>query len=100
MECYVFDTEATATAAELYIRQVGQMPITGVNAATGELMPNAAKTERWAIPAQRVTDGKWFFQRIPAHIRANIPQAVQDVFDSNYPHSIETFSPSWLPITE
>lgn len=96
MEYYVFDTEATATAAELYIRQVGQMPITGINAHTGQLMPNAAKTVRWAIPEQRL-DGKWVFARVPANVRANIPLAVQQAFDANYPNTIEVFSPSWFP---
>jgi hypothetical protein len=100
IEYYVFDTEATAISAELYIRQVGQMPITGVNALTGELQPHAAKTEQWATPAQRL-DGKWCFARVPANVRANIPAPVQAAFDTNYPHVVETYSTEWFEqITE
>ena len=99
MEYYVFDTEATAIAAEAMICQLGQTPVTGINAATGLPEPTKQKTERWAIPRQRL-DGKWVFQRVPEAMRANIPQPQQSAFDAAYPHTVETESPEWWPQLE
>ena len=100
IEYYVFDTEAEALAAEAYISQAGGVPIIGINAATGQPMPNAAKTERWAIPAQRL-DGKWTFPVVPDAIVAAYPEAVQIYFATNFTYTIETYSESWFEqITE
>jgi len=95
MEHYVFDTEAEANAAEAYISQAGGVPIVGINAKTGEPMPNAAKTERWAIPQQRL-DGKWVFEKVPNTIIAQYPQAVQLYFISTFSFTVEEFSNTWF----
>ena len=99
IEYYVFDTEATAIAAEAMICQLGQTPIVGVNAATGLPEPNNQKTERWAIPRERL-DGKWCFERVPQSVRDGIPQAQQDAFDAAFPNTIEVYSPTWFEIEE
>ena len=100
IEYYVFDTEATATAAEAAICQIGQTPIVGINAATGLPEPEKQKTERWAIPQQRL-DGKWVFPVVPKTITDNYPQSVRDGFNLAFPNIIETYSETWFnPITE
>ena len=96
---YVFDTEQTAVDAELYIRQVGKMPIVGINAATGEPQPTKAKTERWAMPRQRM-DGKWVFEKIPDSILASVPNEVKQYYNNTFPHTIETASPEWWLIID
>jgi hypothetical protein len=99
IEYYVFNDEQTAIAAESMICQLGQTPITGINAATGLPEPTKQKTERWAIPQQRL-DGKWVFQRVPESMRANIPEEQQQAFNTNYPHIIETYNPEWFNTEE
>ena len=99
MMYYVFDTEQTAVEAELYIRAVGNMPIVGINAATGEPQLTKNKTERWAMPTQRL-DGKWVFEKVPDSILVNIPKEIQDYYDINFPHTIETATPEWWPIID
>lgn len=95
MEYLVFDTEATAIAAEAMICQLGGTPIVGVNAATGLPDPAAQQTERWAIPRQRL-DGKWVFPRVPAHRRTHITPVQEAAFDAAFANTIENFSPEWF----
>ena len=95
LECYVFDTEEAALSAENDITMTGGAPITNTNAATGEPDPDAQKTIRWAIPEQRVTDGKWFFPRVPADIIASFPAEDVQAFIKGHTFSIEEFKPSW-----
>jgi len=96
---YVYDNEQVAKDAELYIRQLGSLPITGVNAKTGEIEPNKQQTTRWANIRKRL-DGKFVFPRVPqANIDAT-PQSAKDYFDTNYPHTIEVYDSSWFPVEE
>lgn len=95
-EQYVFDTETIAIDAENYICTVAGCPIVNKNALTGLPDPNVQKTESYAIPQQRITDGKWFFTRVPQYIREQYPPEVQEQFNYNYPHVIENFTYSWV----
>lgn len=94
---YVFDDEQTALGAEAYITQVGGAPIVGRNFATGQPEPDKTKTERWAIPQQRVTDGKWVFPIVPQEIAEQYPPEVSAAFNTNYPNVKEEFDPLWFP---
>jgi len=96
---YVFDDEATANGAQDYICLVAQVPIVGKNAKTGQLEPNKAKTERWAIPEQRV-DGKWVFPQVPDAITAQFPEEVAIAFNTDYPNVKEDYDESWFPVDE
>jgi hypothetical protein len=99
IEHYVFTTEAEAIAAEAYISQAGGVPIVGLNAKTGEPMPNAAKTERWAIPQQRL-DGKWVFPKVPDAIVAQYPEAVQVYFGTTFNFELEAYNDTWFATPE
>lgn len=59
MKYLVFDTEAEALAAEAQISAGMGFSKPGINAATGEVVPDAL-TIRWAIPDQ-IADGRWVF---------------------------------------
>lgn len=96
IEYYVFEDKQTAIAAEAMICQIGQTPIVGINAKTGLPEPTKQKTERWAIPQQRM-DGKWVFKRVPQKMRDNIPLEQQDAWDKAFPHTIETATTEWWP---
>lgn len=60
MKYLVFDTEAEAVAAEAQISAGMGFASPGLNAATGETVPEAP-TVRWAVP-QQIADGRWVFQ--------------------------------------
>ncbi len=95
-ECYVFDTEAEAIAAEAYIAQVAGCPYRGRRASTGEVDETTQPTICWATPVQR-PDGKWWFDRVPAHILAARATAEQIThFQTTYTYVIENFDPSWI----
>jgi hypothetical protein len=60
MKYCVFDTEEQALAAEAQVAaDIGCIKI-GTNAKTGQLVPEAQATERWAV-VQQITDGRWVF---------------------------------------
>ena len=99
VEYYVFDTEATAIAAEAWISAAGGLPRTGKNAKTGQENPTACKTVRWAIPKQRL-DGKWIFERVPKSERDKFPPIKKNEFDSNFPHVIEIYNSNWFETPE
>jgi hypothetical protein len=96
MQYYVFDTQAEAEAAELYIRQAANAPITGKNAKTNQFDADKAKTEHWAIPQQRF-DGKWVFERVPAAICSQYPRGLSVAFNNQFNFIIEEFDDSWFP---
>lgn len=60
MKYLVFDTEAEAFAAEAQISAAMGFSTPGINAATGEIVPEAL-TVRWAVPRQ-IADGRWVFE--------------------------------------
>ena len=97
---YVFEDEQTAIDAEAYICEVGGVPIIGVNAATGEPMPNATKTERWAIPQQRATDGKWVFPYVGDEMVSQYPPDIANYFETTFPNIKEEYSEDWFPVDE
>lgn len=92
---YVFEDEETARGAEHYISTIGGAPITGVNALTGELEPDAAKTERWAIPKERL-DGKWCFPYVGDARVAMYPTDVANYFEDTYPNTKEEYNDDWF----
>ena len=59
MKYKIFATEAEALAAEAAISQAMGYAKAGVNAKTGETVPDVL-TLRWAVP-QQITDGRWIF---------------------------------------
>jgi hypothetical protein len=59
MKYKVFATEAEAIAAEAIISQGMGYAKPGVNAKTGDIVPDVL-TLRWAVP-QQITDGRWVF---------------------------------------
>ena len=93
---YVFENEETAIAAEQYISKIGGAPIVGVNAKTGEEMPNATKTERWAIPWQRATDGKWVFPYVGDDKVSQYPSHIADYFETTFPSTKEELNSDWV----
>jgi hypothetical protein len=99
MMYYVFESQSLAIAAEEYICQVANMPLVGVNASTGELSPTSQRTERWAVPEQRL-DGKWVFPVVPISIAVNFSQSVIDFFNINFPHQFEEFQNEWFYIED
>jgi hypothetical protein len=62
MKYKIFATEAEALAAEATLSQEMGYAKPGVNAKTGQPVPDVL-TLRWAIP-QQITDGRWVF---PSH---------------------------------
>ena len=96
---YVFETESEATQAEQAISQVGGAPIVGINALTGQPEPNKQKTERWAIPMQRL-DGKWVFPYVGDERISEYPTDVKDQFNSTFTYTLEEYSSDWFPIEE
>ena len=92
---YVFETEDLAVGAEHYISTIGGAPITGVNAMTGELMPGATKTERWAIPKKRI-DGKWCFPYVGDEKVEMYPTDVANYFETKFPNTKEEWTDDWF----
>ena len=60
MKYLIFDTEAEALAAEAQISAEIGYSKPGINAATGEVVPDVLTT-RWAAP-QQIADGRWVFE--------------------------------------
>jgi hypothetical protein len=60
MKYRVFDTEHEAIASEAAVSVSMGYASAGVNAATGEVVPDAL-TIRWAIP-QQIADGRWVYE--------------------------------------
>ena len=96
-EYYVFNTEQEAINAELQIRQLGNFPLVGVNAATGEPSQEGLTTA-WAVPQERL-DGKWVFPRVPENLRNEHAGSVQAFNDANT-FTIENYSADWFPQEE
>jgi len=96
---YVFENEQTALAAEATICIIAGAPLIGYNALTGEPEPAKQKTERWAIPKQRL-DGKWVFEKVPSEKLEEYSQEIIDSFNSNYPNTLEEYSSDWFPAVE
>lgn len=87
---YVFNDEQTAINAEAYICQIGGAPVIGLNAETGLPEPDKCKTERWAVPEERL-DGKWVFPYIGDDKVALYPPAIANDFDDLFPHIKEEY---------
>lgn len=92
---YVFEDEQTALTAEGAICQMAGAPLVGYNAKTGLPEPDKAKTERWAIPQQRL-DGKWVFPKIPTEILEQYPDEVIDNFNTTFPYIFEEYDSNWF----
>lgn len=91
----VFETRGEAEAAEAFICRIAKTPITSRNAKTGQPDLSAIKTEKWAIPQQRL-DGKWVFPAIPDDL-LNM-YSVEDVneFRSRFSFVKEEYQPDWF----
>ena len=94
---YVFNTKQEAIDAELQIRQLGNFPLQGINAATGQPQQEGLTTA-WAVPQERL-DGKWVFPRVPENLRNQHPEAVKQFIASNT-FTVEEYSPDWFPSSE
>jgi hypothetical protein len=109
----VFDTEQEAIDAstaietrsrELYAAEGYQIDesgaIIGVNVATGESAPTAQRTERYAIPMQRL-DGKWIIPHPEGMPSADIERQgfkVKDyVMQDLAAAVVEEQQPDWFP---
>lgn len=97
MEYYVFNSEQEAINAELQIRELGNFPLSGVNAMTGEVAQEGLTTA-WAIPQERL-DGKWVFPRVPENLRNQHPNVIKQFIASNT-FTVEEYSPDWFPSPE
>ena len=75
---------------EIIMLAVGSIYLSGVR------QPNKTKTERWAIPQQRLSDGKWIFPVVPDELVARCDQSVISVFHEAYPHVKEEYDPTWF----
>jgi hypothetical protein len=100
-EYHVFNTEQEAIAAELDIRSLGGLPRVGVNAKTGQPQPNKQKTERWAVPQQRL-DGKWIFPCIPLSLCIELGVTMEQVqqWYMAHPNVTEEYDETWFPTEE
>ena len=94
---YVFGTEQEAINAELQIRQLGNFPLLGINAATGQ-PEQKGLTTAWAMPQERL-DGKWVFPRVPENLCNQYPGAIEQ-FIANHTFTVEDYSPDWFPSIE
>jgi len=87
--CYIFDDENTALSAERYICEIGRVPLSGVNAKTGELNTDYERfTVKWATPKELI-NGKWAFTLVPQIIRDNYPLSATNYFNTTFPNTIE-----------
>jgi hypothetical protein len=93
---YVFDTEQEAINAELHIQQLGNFPLQGINAATGQ-PEQEGLTTAWAVPQERL-DGKWVLHRVPENLCNQHPGAIEQ-FIANHTFTVEDYSPDWFPST-
>lgn len=91
---YVFDDEETAIRAENYICQIGQVPITGINAQTGKIFLSA-KTLRWATPQKRL-DGKWCFPYVGDERVNQYPPTVASYFEDEFSNTKEEYQEDWF----
>lgn len=94
IQYYVFETEQEALSAEMDISTIGNFPITNVD-FNGVPQLDKQKTERWAIPIQRL-DGKWVFPRVPIEIAHTYPQEVLQNFAYKHNYTIEAYFDEWF----
>jgi len=92
---YVFETEAEATAAVEQINLIGNAPIPGRSAATGEVVAEKGVTKSWAQPWQRITDGKWVFAKVPTEMISSAGQEAEDAFNAAFNYVFEEYDQSW-----
>ena len=96
---YVFEDEQTAINAEATISQIAGAPRVGYNALTGLPEPDKCKTERWAIPQQRL-DGKWVFPKVPTELLEQYSDDTINQFNQAFPYVFEEYDASWFPSPE
>ncbi len=92
---YVFSTEELAIQAEAQISILGNAPIKGRNAKTGELV-DIGETTRWAIPEQRL-DGKWVFPKVNDELLAQYSSDIINEFNNAFPNTLEEYNKTWFP---
>lgn len=85
---YVFDTEQQAIDAEAFISSAAGYPW--------------AKTDKWAVPYQRINDNKWVFPIVPLQRILQIMTVEQAIalvtqFDTDHPHAEEEAQDNWYP---
>ena len=101
-EYYVFNTEQQAIDAEAFISTNAGFPLAGTNLKTGLVDSAAQKTERWAIPQQRINDNKWVFPVVPITrilelMKPEQAQVLITQYNTDYPHALETSNSTWWP---
>lgn len=93
---YIFNDLDTAQKALDYINSNSAFPIYGRNAATGAVIHDNI-TNWWVSNVkERVTDGKFFFRRLPFYFRQQISTNQQLAFENTYPNIIEQFQDNWV----
>ena len=90
----VFDTMADADAGVADIDVIAGFPKPGRNAATGKINPDVLTTT-WAVPQERITDGKAFFPEPPD--TEEIPAEAVAVMVEDIRPVKEPYDRSWLP---
>jgi hypothetical protein len=94
MYSYIFENLDIAVSAEMYICDIGQVPLSGLNAKTGEVCNKTEYfTNSWATPKQLI-DGRWAFSVVPKFIRDNYPTGVAEYFNETFPNEIDILEPS------
>jgi hypothetical protein len=94
MYSYIFNDADTAISAEMYICDIGSVPLSGFNAESGDICEkNEYFTNSWATPKQLI-DGRWAFSVVPEFIRDNYPTGVTEYFNENFPNEIDVLQPS------
>ena len=91
--------EETFNEVKRLTPKVTGAPLIGTNAATGLPAPDKCKSERWAIPQQRL-DGKWVFPKVPAEMIDQFTDSQIDAFNNAFPYVFEEYSLDWFPIEE
>jgi len=92
---YVFETEAEATAAVEQINLIGNAPIPGRSAVTGEVVAEKGVTKSWAQPWQRATDGKWVFEKVPTEMILSAGKDAEDNFNAAFSYVFEEYENNW-----
>lgn len=97
-EYYIFETEKLANDAEKYICDKAGLPWASYR--NGKPDETAAKTERWAVPFQRL-DSKWCFPVVPLTMLQQrfSDKEIQEIakdFADKFPHTREIQTQDWF----
>ena len=94
---FISDTEAAANSSLVYIASIAQYPRVSMSCC-GQEVPEKQKTECWAVAQQRITDGRWFYLKIPQNVldREGVTQEMVDQFYATFGCVDEEYDDSWV----